>query len=333
MRGRVYSAVLSVLLVGCGVTPLRAQTDVEHSTVGSLEPQSSAEPTVALPLDLSQVIEQPAGPPPTPRHTGIRAMVKGLVVDFKYVPSRENLMWAGVGGGLALAVHPADDNVNQALVGNDAAEKFFKAGAVLGEFPTLLASASFVYAVGRLKDEPKASHVGMDLHSVARDVRDSHSNVEIRHSTGAAGSQREELVSVGARLGHVCICDGIGASSRLALCSARLHVCVVRCDLAAAGQSTLAERRGVWLRGRHHRWPDRDEPRGYAISGCRHRRAGRGRCHVLPSGQGLNVTCCRIIVNCDVWHVDRARVRARRGDRLRERVRHRQPVDAVVQPA
>ena len=163
MRGRVHSWFLSVLLVGCGMTPLRAQTDIEQSTVGSLVAPTSPEPTVALPLDFDQVIEQPAGPPPTPRHTGIRAMVKGLVVDFKYLPSRENLMWAGVGGGLALAVHPADDNVNQALVGNDAAEKFFKAGAVLGELPTLLTSASVVYAVGRLKDEPKVSHVGMDL--------------------------------------------------------------------------------------------------------------------------------------------------------------------------
>ena len=90
-------------------------------------------------------------------------MVKGLVIDFKYLPSKENLMWAGIGGGLALAVHPADDNVNEALVGSDFAHNFFKAGEVLGELPTLLTSASVVYAVGRLKDKPRVSHVGMDL--------------------------------------------------------------------------------------------------------------------------------------------------------------------------
>jgi len=90
-------------------------------------------------------------------------MVKGFVADFKYLPSRENTLWAGVGGGLALAVHPADDNVNRELVGSDVADRVFKAGAVLGELPTLLTSASIVYAVGRLKDQPKVSHVGMDL--------------------------------------------------------------------------------------------------------------------------------------------------------------------------
>jgi membrane-associated phospholipid phosphatase len=109
------------------------------------------------------VIPQPAGPPPTPRHTGIKALVKGLIVDFKYLPSRENLFWAGVGGGLALAVHPLDDNINTALVGNDAAEKFFKPGEILGELGTLLGSASVVYAVGRIGDKPRVSHVGMDL--------------------------------------------------------------------------------------------------------------------------------------------------------------------------
>jgi membrane-associated phospholipid phosphatase len=120
-------------------------------------------PLFAPTVDFDQIVQRPAGPPPTPRHTGIKAMVKGLVIDFKYLPSRENLMWAGIGGGLALAVHPADDNVNRALVDSDFADKFFKAGEVLGELPTLLGSASAVYAVGRLKDKPRISHVGMDL--------------------------------------------------------------------------------------------------------------------------------------------------------------------------
>ena len=39
----------------------------------------------------------------------------------------------------------------------------FKPGEILGELGTLLGSASAVYAIGRLKDQPKVSHVGMDL--------------------------------------------------------------------------------------------------------------------------------------------------------------------------
>jgi membrane-associated phospholipid phosphatase len=72
-------------------------------------------------------------------------------------------MWAGIGSGLALAAHPADDNVNRYLVGNTTAERFFKPGAVIGELGTLLGGAVAVYAVGRIGDKPKVSHVGMDL--------------------------------------------------------------------------------------------------------------------------------------------------------------------------
>jgi len=113
-------------------------------------------------LDAS-IAQQPAGPPPTPRHTGIKAMTKHLVTNFKYLPAKENLFWAGAGGGLAFAAHPFDDDVNEKLVGNDTADKIFKAGEVLGELGTLLGSASVVYAVGRIKDQPKVSHLGMDL--------------------------------------------------------------------------------------------------------------------------------------------------------------------------
>jgi membrane-associated phospholipid phosphatase len=169
MRAFNQGCVLAVMCVVCGMAaPLRAQTDVEPpasvaNTAASWSMPAAGNPLFAPAIDVGQVIQQPAGPPPTPRHTGIKAMVKGLVVDFKYLPSRENLLWAGVGGGLALAVHPVDDDVNHKLVNNNTAENVFRPGEVLGSLGTLLGSASVVYAVGRLKDQPKVSHVGMDL--------------------------------------------------------------------------------------------------------------------------------------------------------------------------
>ena len=164
MRAFNHECVLTVIFVLCGVTvPLRAQTDVERPIADATQMPGPRTSVFAPAVAFDQIVQQPAGPPPTPRHTGIKALVKGLFIDFKYLPSRENLMWAGIGGGLALAVHPADDNVNEALVGSDFAHTFFKAGEVLGELPTLLTTASVVYAVGRLKDKPRVSHVGMDL--------------------------------------------------------------------------------------------------------------------------------------------------------------------------
>jgi membrane-associated phospholipid phosphatase len=169
MRGLNCRCVVTAFVVVCGVAmPLRAQTSADQPPAVESGPASPAlwradEIVFAPRIDFSQVIPQPAGPPPTPRHTGIKAMLKGIVIDLKHLPSTENLMWAGVGGGLALAVHPLDDNINRKLVNNATAEDFFKPGEVLGELSTLLGTASVVYTVGRIKDQPRVSHVGMDL--------------------------------------------------------------------------------------------------------------------------------------------------------------------------
>jgi hypothetical protein len=111
---------------------------------------------------MGQVVQKPEDPPPTPEHTGIKAMLTGLVTDFENLPSKENALWIGIGSGLALGVHPADDNLNAHLAGGTA-HRIFVPGNIAGESQTLLGIASTIYAVGRLKDEPKVSHVGMDL--------------------------------------------------------------------------------------------------------------------------------------------------------------------------
>jgi hypothetical protein len=80
-----------------------------------------------------------------------------------HLPSKENLFWVGVGGGLALAAHPADDNVNESLVNSDFAHDFFLPGKYIGSLPVLLGAATATYIVGRSRDQPKVSHVGMDL--------------------------------------------------------------------------------------------------------------------------------------------------------------------------
>jgi membrane-associated phospholipid phosphatase len=167
MRRLNERCVMAAIFVVCGfAAPLRAQDDVEQQPPWNAD--AAATPSFrglvfAPAIDFRQVIQQPAGPPPTPRHTGIKALLKGLVINFKYLPSRENLFLAGVGGGLALAVHPLDDDLNRKLGGNSTADKVFRPGEIAGEFGTLLGSASVIYAVGRLKDETRVSHVGMDL--------------------------------------------------------------------------------------------------------------------------------------------------------------------------
>ena len=147
--------ILGALLYGVP-SVARAQEAVPVITEGVV--QDFADPIAAA------LGQQPAPPEPTPRHTGVHALFKELVVDFKYLPSKENLYWAAGGGGLAAAVHPVDDNVNQAFLdASSGVKNAFKPGAVLGQFPTLIAAATTVYIVGRAGDKPRVSHTGMDL--------------------------------------------------------------------------------------------------------------------------------------------------------------------------
>jgi PAP2 superfamily len=156
MNGFLRCGYFACVLMWCAASPLRAQADEDR--VGQF-----AESRSEVLADAEQVVTQPAGPPPTPRHTGIKALIKDLGQDVIHLPSKENLFWAGVGGGLALAVHPADDNVNEALVNSDFAHNFFGPGRVIGSFPVLLGTATATYIVGRARDQPKVSHLGMDL--------------------------------------------------------------------------------------------------------------------------------------------------------------------------
>src|SRR5207248_1799627 len=141
------------IMMMCGSVSLPAAQEV--STNATVTADTGAE-TVA-----SDALGQ-AGAPPTPQHTGIKAMIKGLGQDVTNLPSRQNLIWVGVGAGLSLAVHPLDKHANNDLSGNTLGE-VFTPGAVMGQSYTLLGVAGAVYAFGRIEGEPKVSHMGMDL--------------------------------------------------------------------------------------------------------------------------------------------------------------------------
>lgn len=102
--------------------------------------------------------------PPTPPHTGIRAMADGVVKDFRHLPSKPNLLLSVTGAALALSVHPIDDTVNAKLRGHQStAEPIFGPGKYVGQTAVQVGAAVAVYAIGRIEHRHKASHFGMDL--------------------------------------------------------------------------------------------------------------------------------------------------------------------------
>ena len=83
--------------------------------------------------------------------------------DIKHIPRKNSLYWLAAGSGLALAVHPADEEINDHLQGSAGAEKFFKAGKYIGSFPVLLGAAAGTYLIGKSNGSGRAKHLGMDL--------------------------------------------------------------------------------------------------------------------------------------------------------------------------
>jgi hypothetical protein len=102
--------------------------------------------------------------PPTPPHTGIRAMAIGVAQDFRHLPSKPNLMLTAIGAALAASVHPVDATVNAHLRGHQStAEPIFAPGKYVGHTAVQVGASLAVYAVGRAEHRHKASHFGMDL--------------------------------------------------------------------------------------------------------------------------------------------------------------------------
>ncbi|HYM23022.1 MAG TPA: phosphatase PAP2 family protein [Vicinamibacterales bacterium] len=109
--------------------------------------------------------EQKEKEPPTPEHTGIHALLGNLGEDVKKLPAMQNLYLAAIGGGVALAVHPADQTFNAHLQApySPAVNAFFAPGKYLGDTPEQLALSLGTYAFARIFDQPKTAHLAMDL--------------------------------------------------------------------------------------------------------------------------------------------------------------------------
>ncbi|MEO7274967.1 MAG: phosphatase PAP2 family protein [Vicinamibacterales bacterium] len=99
---------------------------------------------------------------PAPEQGFFKSLFVNLGDDVKHIPRKNSLYWVAAGAGLALAVHPIDEDLNAHLSGSFS-DKFFKPGKVIGSFPFILGTSVITYVVGRAGDHPRARHLGGDL--------------------------------------------------------------------------------------------------------------------------------------------------------------------------
>ena len=124
------------------------------------QPQKPAEPKPPDPQEQKAEAKEP----PTPPHTGIRALFHNLVEDYQHLPSKQNLYLAAIGGGLALAAHPGDQSFNARLNSHyTAVNRAFTPAKYFADTPEQVALSLGTYAFGRIFQQPKTAHLGMDL--------------------------------------------------------------------------------------------------------------------------------------------------------------------------
>jgi hypothetical protein len=103
---------------------------------------------------------QAAAPPPD--RDPFIYLFHNLVRDAKRLPSVETAITLGVGGGLALAVHPADDDVHRRATGGGPRD-FYRVGSTVGDGWAQVGFAVGTYATGAIAHQPAMMHFGSDL--------------------------------------------------------------------------------------------------------------------------------------------------------------------------
>jgi membrane-associated phospholipid phosphatase len=153
----VTIALLLLLFQSSPPETVASTTPVEASPIESAQPQENTQ-------DHNRDKKSEEKKPETPPHTGIRALLDGLRLDITHLPSLPNAYISAAGGAAALAVHPFDASFNAHLRSHyDAVNLIFAPGKYYGDTPEQVAGSVLTYAWGRIFDQPKVSHMGMDL--------------------------------------------------------------------------------------------------------------------------------------------------------------------------
>jgi len=178
--------MLPIVLVTLVLSGSAISTDAQPPDAGAqtaqiaqpAQPPDAPQPSVAQPPPDAQppggaAFDQTPKPhdqkaeakePPTPEHTGFRALFHNLLEDVQHLPSKQNLYLTAIGAGLATAAHPADQGLNVRLQSHyDTVNTLFAPGKYVGNTPEQVALSIGTYAFGRVFHEPKVSHLGMDL--------------------------------------------------------------------------------------------------------------------------------------------------------------------------
>jgi len=97
-----------------------------------------------------------------PTRSFASALVHNLGDDIKHLPRQNSVYWLAGGSALALAVHPADEDVNRHFAGTGTSDALWKPGQVIGNSLFILGVSGTSYVIGRREHFERLQHLAMD---------------------------------------------------------------------------------------------------------------------------------------------------------------------------
>jgi len=106
----------------------------------------------------------PLPPPSSPEEPGeAKRFIRDVIRDYKNFFSVETAVWLGVGGGAALAIHPADDAIRDETQEGTTLSTSLKGGEYYGDLPVQLPLAVGWWIVGHAVGSERGADAGRDL--------------------------------------------------------------------------------------------------------------------------------------------------------------------------
>lgn len=164
ITARVRIAAVTCVLSTFIIFPIQAHAQ-QFGDIGPALPDLRFQDT-QTPADPAQGTGQKvaaAEEPAKPTRKFIPALFHNMGDDIKHIPRRNSVYWLAAGTVAALAVHPADDYLNNHLSTSEGAKDFFVIGKYVGSFPVLLGTAAGTYLIGKGRSSRRGQHLGMDL--------------------------------------------------------------------------------------------------------------------------------------------------------------------------
>jgi hypothetical protein len=163
MMGRLMTRcalALTLCLLGLHTATGAAAQELapaDAAATGAPQAQSAPQPEQAATTAGSAAAAAPREPDRPITH-----VFHNLVRDARRLPTIDTAILLGVGGGLTLAVHPADDTVHERATAGGPRQPY-KVGSAIGQGWAQAGFAVGTYATGLIARHPEMTHFGSDL--------------------------------------------------------------------------------------------------------------------------------------------------------------------------